>query len=241
VLSAVARTMPLFGGQDDDGASDSVCAAYLRVSSRSQNYETQRASIERAAKARGQRVATWYQEKESGKRLDRPELERLRGDVRAGRVATLFVFRLDRLTRSGIRDTLALLQELRENGCAVVSIGDGFDLSGPFAEVVIAVIAWAAQMERLAIGERIAASRQRLAAEGRPWGRPLKHIGLVTLQAAEKRLAEGQSIRTVATALKIDRSTLSRALKVSRALAQKPVQKTGGKGPVKASPRSDGA
>ncbi len=239
MLSAVARTMPLFGGQDEDGASDSVCAAYLRVSSRSQNYETQKASIQRAARAQGVKIATWYQEKESGKRLDRPELERLRNDVRAGRIARLFVFRLDRLTRSGIRDTLALLQELKGNGCAVVSIGDGFDLSGPFAEVVVAVIAWAAQMERLAIGERISASRQRLAAEGRPWGRPLKHIPLVTLQAAEKRLAEGDSIRTVATALKIDRSTLSRALKVRSALAQKSTQKTGGKGPVKASPKPE--
>jgi DNA invertase Pin-like site-specific DNA recombinase len=240
VLSAVARTMPLFGGQDDDGASDSVCAAYLRVSSRSQNYETQRASIERAARAQGVKIATWYQETESGKRLARPELERLRVDVRHGRISRLFVFRLDRLTRSGIRDTLALLQELRQNGCAVVSIGDGFDLSGPFAEIVVAVIAWAAQMERLAIGERIAASRKRLEAEGRPWGRPTKHIGLVKLVLAERKLAAGHSLRAVAVELGIDRSTLSRALKVRAALAQNSTPKIGGTGPVKASPKPDG-
>jgi DNA invertase Pin-like site-specific DNA recombinase len=239
VQSAVARTLSLFGGQDSGQPPANVCAAYLRVSSRSQNYDTQKAAIERAAKARGQRVASWYQEKESGKRLERPELERLRGDVRAGRVATLFVHRLDRLTRSGIRDTLALLQELRENGCQVVSIGDGFDLTGPFSEVVIAVIAWAAQMERLAIGERISAARQRLAGEGKPWGRPSKHIPVTTLQSAERRLKEGASVREVARVLKLDRSTLGRALKVRAALAQNSTPKTGGKGPRKSSAETE--
>ncbi len=41
----------------------------------------------------------------SGKALTRTELERLRREVRAGRVSRLYLFRLDRLSRSGIRDT----------------------------------------------------------------------------------------------------------------------------------------
>jgi DNA invertase Pin-like site-specific DNA recombinase len=241
VQSAVARTLSLFGGPDSADQTAGVCAAYLRVSSRSQGYDTQKASIERAARAQGLKIATWYQEKESARRLDRPELDRVRADARAGRISRLFVFRLDRLTRSGIRDTLALLNELKQAGCQVISIGDGFDIQGQFGEVIVAVIAWAAQMERLAIGERISASRQRLASEGRPWGRPLKHIPLVTLQAAERQLAEGVSLREAARKLKVDRSTLSRALKVRAALAQKPVQKTGGRGPVKAAPKPSDA
>jgi DNA invertase Pin-like site-specific DNA recombinase len=32
-------------------------------------------------------------------------------------------------------------------------------------------MAWAAKMERLAIDERVAPARERLAAVGRPWGR----------------------------------------------------------------------
>ncbi len=43
----------------------------------------------------------------------------------------------------------------------VVSVGDGFDLQGPHAEVIVAVMAWAAKMERLATAERIAAARER--------------------------------------------------------------------------------
>jgi DNA invertase Pin-like site-specific DNA recombinase len=50
---------------------------------------------------------------------------------------------------------------------------------GPEAEVILAVMAWAAKMERLAINERIAAARERLAGEGRPWGRPPRLSGLL--------------------------------------------------------------
>jgi hypothetical protein len=60
----------------------------------------------------------------------------------------LYVFRLDRLTRSGIFDTPMTLAELRTSGVEVVSVADGFDLNGPHAEVPS--MPWAAKMDRLA-------------------------------------------------------------------------------------------
>src|SRR6266849_6224685 len=81
-------------------------AAYVRVSSRSQDHAMQRHAVERAAAARGDEVRVWYSEKRSAKVLARPVLDRLRADVRAGKVSKLYVYRLDRLTRSGVRDTL---------------------------------------------------------------------------------------------------------------------------------------
>ena len=81
----------------------------------------------------------------------------------------MYVFRLDRLTRSGIRDTFELVEELRGHGIEIVSVADGFDLNGPAAEVVLAVMAWAAKMERLALGERVAAARERVEAAGGSW------------------------------------------------------------------------
>ena len=51
-------------------------------------------------------------------------------------------------------------------------MADGFDMEGPAAEVVLAVMAWASKMERLAINERISAARERLEAAGRPWDDP---------------------------------------------------------------------
>lgn len=186
-------------------------AAYLRVSSKSQDHSTQRAAIERAASARGDAISAWYAEKQSGKTMARAELQRLRTDARAGHVRRLYVFRLDRLTRSGIRDTFELIEELRGHGVDIVSVADGFDLNGPAAEVVLAVMAWGAKMERIAINERIAAARERVEAAGGRWGRPRRMARDEVARAAAMQ-AEGRSVREIAVALKVPRSTVGRAL-----------------------------
>jgi DNA invertase Pin-like site-specific DNA recombinase len=190
-------------------------AAYLRVSSRAQDFPTQRAAIERTAASRGDIITTWYSEKRSGKVLARPELDRLRADARNGKVEKLYVFRLDRLTRSGIRDTFEVVEELRRHGVSLASISDGFDLEGPAAEVVLAVLAWAAKMERLAINERIAAARERVEAEGRSWGRPPRLNDRDRERIALLR-ARGRSLRQIAVAMKVPLATIARAAKALR-------------------------
>ncbi len=193
-------------------------AGYLRVSSAGQDVRSQRDAIERAAAARGETVAEWYSEKQSGSKLDRPELGRLREDARLGRVRRLYVFRLDRLTRTGIRDTLSLLDELRRHGCHVTTIADGWDLEGPAAEVVGAVLAWVAQMERAALRERLAAARARVEASGKRWGRPRR---LVVMEIERLRqTAPGLSVRELARRLKIPKSTVSRVLSQKGAYAE---------------------
>jgi DNA invertase Pin-like site-specific DNA recombinase len=185
--------------------------AYVRVSSRNQGDATQRAAIERAAAARGDQVDTWYAEKRSGRTLKRPELARLRADARAGKLRRLYLFRLDRLTRSGIRDTLQVVEELRAHGCELVTVADGFDLDGPAAEVVLAVMAWASKVERQAINERISAARDRLENAGENWGRP-KRMTPATVNQAKELRRQGRSIREIAAALKVPKSTIQRAL-----------------------------
>jgi DNA invertase Pin-like site-specific DNA recombinase len=190
-----------------------TASAYIRVSSRAQDHGMQRAAIERAAEARGDAIedVAWYAEKRSAKTTARPELDRLRQDARAGRIRRLYLFRLDRLTRSGIRDTLEIVDELRRAGVELVTISDGFDLSGPAAEVVLAVMAWASQMERLAINERISAARERVEAAGGRWGRPRRMDPQLVDRAAAMHRA-GRSIRQISAALKVPRSTLAGAL-----------------------------
>lgn len=184
---------------------------YIRVSSRAQDHKTQRSAIERAAAARDDTVGRWRAEKRSAKTLARPELDQLRADARAGLVRRLYLFRLDRLARSGIRDTLEVVDEFRRHGVEIITISDGFDLNGPAAEVILAVMAWAAQMERLATAERIAAARERLAAEGRPWGRPRRMDSDLRRRAFDLR-AQGRSMREIAAALKVPRGTIQREL-----------------------------
>lgn len=189
--------------------------AYVRVSSKAQDYKSQRAAIERAAKARGDQVTLWYSEKLSGCTVARPELERLRRDARAGEVRRAYVYRLDRLTRSGIRDTFDVVEELRTAGAELVTVADGFTLDGPAAEVILAVMAWAAKMERVAIGERIAAARQRVEAEGGRWGRPRRMDDAQVRRAASLR-EKGLSVRQVADRMDLPKSTVERVLHRAR-------------------------
>jgi DNA invertase Pin-like site-specific DNA recombinase len=186
-----------------------AAAAYVRVSSRAQDHATQRSAIARAARARGHQITRWFHEKMTATRLARPVLQELRAAVRAGEVTVLYVFRLDRLTRTGIRDTLAVLDELRGAGCKVITLADGFDLEGPAADVVVAVLAWAAQMERQALGERISAARARLASEGRAWGRP-RRAGPELVARVRELASQGRSMRAIAVALKLPRATVGK-------------------------------
>lgn len=191
-------------------APDAV-ASYVRVSSRAQDHAMQLDAIERQARARGDVIGRRYAERLSGKTLDRPELKRLREDARQGYVRRLYVYRVDRLARSGIADMLTVVQELQASGVEVVTVADGFPLSGPMAELVLAMMAWAAKMERLAINERLAAARTALEARGGKWGRPSRMDDAAREKAVQMARA-GRSVREVAVALKVPRSTVARAL-----------------------------
>ena len=87
--------------------------------------------------------------------------------------------------------------------------GNHDPLNSPAAEVVLAVMASAGKMERLAINERISAARERLAAEGRAWGRPPRLAPRERNQIRQLRRA-GRTVREIAVALKIPRSTVGR-------------------------------
>jgi DNA invertase Pin-like site-specific DNA recombinase len=190
--------------------------AYLRVSSKAQDHATQRTTILKAAAARGDRVAHWYAEKVSGKLLARPELDRVRADVRDGRLSRLYVFKLDRLTRSGVGDTYRVVDEFRRAGCELVLVADNLTIHPHKDDVVsdafVFALSLAAKLERQAINERISAARLRLEAEGRPWGRPAR-IDSALGRRMKRLQADGRSIREIAVALKVPRSTVGRALK----------------------------
>jgi len=61
-----------------------------------------------------------------------------------GALRKLYVFRIDRLSRAGISDTFGVIDEMTRAGCPVVSVADAFgsELSGPFRDILLAVLAW---------------------------------------------------------------------------------------------------
>jgi DNA invertase Pin-like site-specific DNA recombinase len=170
----------------------------------------QRDAIERASQARGEAIAEWFEETASSVN-QRPELARLREQARGGRVRKIYVYRLDRLSRSGILEILNIVHELRDHGCALETIADGFSLGGPATDVILSVFAWVAQMERSAIRERLEAARRALEARGGHWGRPRK-FGQYTNDRIAKLKSEGYSVRKIAMSMKIPKSTVARML-----------------------------
>lgn len=186
-------------------------AAYVRVSSQGQSVATQRDAIERVARTRGQRVDVWFAEKTGGAAVRRAELDALRSAVQRGEFSRVYVYRLDRLSRRGIRATFAILEQFRACGCELVTVADGFSLDGPAADVVVAVLAWAAQMERQAIGERISAARMRIEAAGGAWGQPRK-VSPRQVAEVQRLRKEGRTVRQISMALKITKSTVGNVL-----------------------------
>jgi DNA invertase Pin-like site-specific DNA recombinase len=191
------------GSTERAAGAPGAVAAYIRVSSRAQDHAYQRVEIDGACGARGDAVELWFADVASGRSMERPELERLRAAVHAGKVRRLWVWRLDRLTRSGIVDTLTVLQEFKRAGCELRSVSDGFDLHGPAAELVIAVLAWANEIERVKIAENNAAARARAVREGRKLGNPRLPTELRSMVLALR----GQPVRQIARDLRISKSS----------------------------------
>lgn len=180
-------------------------AAYVRVSTSGQDYESQRHAIEAAARAEGAPVQLWFGDVATGSKMDRPQLIRLRDAIRLGKIGKLWVWRIDRLTRSGIVDCVSCIAEIQRCGCVVRSVMDGFPLDGPAGEICLAIVAWSAQQERLKMLENQDAARAKCAANGRHWGKP--PIPTDIRRLVRDLASAGRSVRQIAREAQISKSS----------------------------------
>jgi len=114
-------------------------AIYLRVSSKQQDHASQLPDLERWAAAHDGHVV-WHKDKFTGKTMDRPGMERLLADLRAGKVERIVVWRLDRLGRT-TRGLCQLFDELGERKVDLVSLKDGFSLASPAGRLHARILA----------------------------------------------------------------------------------------------------
>ena len=99
----------------------------------------------------------------SGATMDRPALQRLLADVAAGRVDTVVVYKIDRLTRS-LTDFAKIVEVLDRRGASFVSVTQQFNTTTSMGRLTLNVLLSFAQFEREVIGERI---RDKIAASKR--------------------------------------------------------------------------
>ena len=188
-------------------------ACYVRVSTVGQNVAGQRREITAWLKGHGIKKPLWFVDKTTGDNLDRPEFERLQEEIFHGRVGTVVVWKLDRLSRS-LRDGVNVLSDWCERGLRVVSVTQQIDFNGAVGKMLAAVLLGVAEMEQENRRERqaagIAAARERGVYKGRKPGSTKN----VPARARQLR-AKGLKVREIADALKVSERTAKRYLKAT--------------------------
>ena len=132
----------------------------------------------------------------SGASLDRPALQQLLAEVRAGKIDIVLVYKVDRLTRS-LADFAKLIELFDAHRVSFVSVTQCFNTSSSMGRLTLNVLLSFAQFERELIGERV---RDKIAASKRKglWvGGPVP-LGYA---AVDKKIvvvpAEAEAVRTI--------------------------------------------
>jgi site-specific DNA recombinase len=99
----------------------------------------------------------------TGGNMDRPGLKRLLGDVQAGKVDVIVVYKVDRLTRA-LSDFSKIVDVLDAAGASFVSVTQAFNTTTSMGRLTLNVLLSFAQFEREVMGERV---RDKIAASKR--------------------------------------------------------------------------
>ena len=132
----------------------------------------------------------------SGGTMERPALQGLLADIRAGRIDIVVVYKVDRLTRS-LADFARLVEIFDAQGASFVSVTQQFNTTSSMGRLTLNVLLSFAQFEREVTGERI---RDKIAASKKKgmWMGGNVPLGY---DASERTLvinpAEGETVRRI--------------------------------------------
>lgn len=168
---------------------------YVRVSTTQQvekeSLSTQESRLRAYCQANGFTVHKVYKDAGvSAKDMDRPALETLKEDCRRGKIQTVVVTALDRITRS-LRDMHKLVDFFAENGVRFISITQNIDSSLAFGRFMRDLLALLAQLERAIVAERVANDMHHRASLGK-WNGGMVPYGYTTFQRVMKGLTAGK-------------------------------------------------
>jgi site-specific DNA recombinase len=183
------------------------CAIYTRVStdygleqdfnSLDAQYDASQAYIRSQAHAGWTPLRTKYDDGGfSGGNTDRPALQRLLQDVRAGKIDVIVVYKVDRLTRS-LADFAKLVELFDRHSVSFVSVTQQFNTTTSMGRLTLNVLLSFAQFEREVTSERI---RDKIAASKR---KGLWVGGMVPLgyDSKDRKIAvndaEAERVRTI--------------------------------------------
>lgn len=195
--------------------------AYMRASTKEQDAQRGRSSINAFAKERGLIICNYYTENESGARLDRPELFRLLNDSQPHDI--LLIEDVDRLSRLREADWHNLKSKLREQNIKIVAVNvpttwqslnpeqSEFDarIFAAINDMLLDMLAAIARRDYVQRRERQQQGIEKAKLAGKFKGRS---PDLKRYEAINRMLASGNSWATVQATLNCSRSTISKAV-----------------------------
>ena len=174
---------------------------YARVSTTDQNLEMQLAALKEANCGR------IYQEKISGAKRERLELQRLLDQLRPDDIVV--VWKLDRLARS-TQHLLELVELIRIAGASFCSLSEPWaDTTSHSCKMIMTVFAGIAEFERDLIRERTSAGRIAAQKRGVRFGRPEK-MNEEQKSLARRLLQENKSVSEIAKTFNVHKATIYR-------------------------------
>lgn len=146
-------------------AQGKVNAVYARQSIDKKNSISIEGQIELCKSAAREDLKVYVDKGYSGKNTERPDFQRLMNDISDGQIGKLYVYRLDRFSRS-IADFSVLWETLQKHNVEFVSVNENFDTTTPMGRAMLHIIMVFAQLERETIAERVRDNYYRRAALG---------------------------------------------------------------------------
>ena len=148
-----------------------------------------------------------FEERVSGGRWDRPELQRMLSQLRRSDV--VIVWKLDRLSRS-LKDLLHVIERIEIAGAGFRSLTENIDTTVPAGRMMMQMVGSFAEFERAMIRERTSAGLAQARAEGRIGGRRRKLDAKKRREIAESVISGRKSGADMARLYDVSEPTVSR-------------------------------
>ena len=183
---------------------------YVRVSTRSQNYDTQVEHITNYCKMKEFTLINIFADKASGKNVERNEYQKMISVLESNpqQVSAIVVTKIDRLGRS-LRDLLKFVDWCKEHKIEFVALQNSIDTTVKEGRLFLYIMGALAEYERELIAERTEEGMTRYLANGGKVGK--KKIKL-PLDEIKRLVDEGVPKTEVGRRLRISKGTVYRRL-----------------------------
>jgi len=165
-------------------------AIYIRVSTEEQvrtgvSLAAQEEALQNYAKALGYDVFKLYKDEgKSAKDIKgRPEMSQMLKDAEVRKFQAIFVYKLDRFSRS-LRDLIETIEKLKDWNIDFVSLQDKIETTSASGKLMFHIISAFAEFERNVTGERTKFAMDKQARDGNPitrapWGYKIENKKLI--------------------------------------------------------------